>query len=339
MPEVIRGFVLRSVLLGLLALGAVLAIDYQRFRLAPLQLSDEQVINVAAGLSQQALIESWLEQGWIKASRDALWLRLVQKLQGGADTIKLGEYQMRPGQSLLTALKRIQQGDMLMHSFTIIEGWSVAELRQALARDERLLPTTADWPGEQLMQALDKAGQHPEGQFLPETYAFIRGSDDLFILRQASRAMDRVVQAAWQTKQAGLPLETPYQALILASIIEKETAVADERALIAGVFINRLRKGMRLQTDPTVIYGLGDQFDGNLRRRDLRADTPYNTYTRSGLPPSPIALPGAAAIQASVQPQATDKLYFVATGQGGEHYFSSNLKEHEAAVRRYQLGQ
>ena len=312
--------------------------DYARFLAMPLNINEPQLVEVDAGRSQAALIRDWAQKGWLRhAQRDPLWLRLHQRVQGDAATIKIGEYEIRPGRSLLQALAIIQRGETLRYNFTLIEGWRFSELRQALAARKELKQTTAEWSDAQIMAALDTPELHPEGQFLPETYSFIKGATDLDILRQANKAMENTLRRVWAQRAENLPIDNAYEALILASIVEKETGVADERPLIAGVFVNRLRKGMRLQTDPTVIYGMGDKFDGNIRRQDLRTDTPYNTYTRAGLPPTPIALPGEAALLASVRPQSTDKYYFVATGEGGRHYFSTNLREHQDAVRRYQL--
>ncbi|MGJ8671043.1 MAG: endolytic transglycosylase MltG [Oceanococcus sp.] len=322
-------------------LGVVMSlffIDYTRFSQLPLQFDSPQIIEVEPGSSQHGLINSWRKKSWLRdAQRDPLWLRLHQRLINDKRTIKAGEYELRPGQTLLQALDSVQSGDNIRHSFTIIEGWNFADVRKGLASTSHLLHVTATWSDAEIMSQLGHADRHPEGQFLPETYNFSRHTKDIEILRQAQLAMAKALQDAWQERATDLPLRTPYEVLTLASIVEKETALAEERALIAGVFVNRLRIGMRLQTDPTVIYGLGASFDGNIRRRDLTADTPYNTYTRSGLPPTPIAMPGRDALMASGKPAQTDKLYFVATGAGGRHYFSKNLQEHQSAVRRYQL--
>jgi UPF0755 protein len=219
-----------------------------------------------------------------------------------------------------------------------VEGWTFKQVRQALAKEELIKHDTAQATAEQIMEQLGRPGVHPEGRFFPDTYSYAKGSSDLALLRRALHAMDRKLEAAWALRAPDVPLKTPDEALILASIVEKETGRASDRPQIAGVFANRLRTGMLLQTDPTVIYGLGDRFDGNLRRRDLLADTPWNTYTRPGLPPTPIAMPGKAALLAAVQPASTRALYFVAKGDGSSH-FSSSLDEHNRAVNRYQRGQ
>jgi UPF0755 protein len=221
-----------------------------------------------------------------------------------------------------------------LHQLTIVEGWRFVDLLQALRANPAIVASTLDGAG--IMTALGEQGVHPEGQFFPDTYSFPKGTADLDVLRQAHQAMQTRLDAAWQARTADSLLRSPYEALILASIIEKETALPAERRLIAGVFHQRLRRNMRLQTDPTVIYGLGPSFDGNLRRDDLERDTPYNTYTRGGLPPTPIALPGAGALEAAVMPEITGAVYFVATGRGdGSHHFSATLEEHERAVRDY----
>jgi UPF0755 protein len=217
-----------------------------------------------------------------------------------------------------------------------VEGWTFRQLLSALRRHEAVRDTLDGLSDEAIMARLGYPGKHPEGRFLPETYQFPRGTSDLEFLRRAYDGMQRALAAAWQGRAEDLPLDSPHEALVLASIVEKETGLASERARIAGVFVRRLRRGMRLQTDPTVIYGLGEAFDGNLRRRDLAADTPYNTYTRAGLPPTPICLPGKAAIEAVMHPAHGTSLYFVARGDGS-HQFSDTLEAHNRAVQKYQL--
>jgi len=222
------------------------------------------------------------------------------------------------------------------HHFTIVEGWNIRELRAALARATPLVQTLHEVDDAALMAMLGREGVHPEGRFLPETYAYDRGDTDVDLLRRAADDLDRALAAAWEARADDLPLETPEEALVLASIVEKETGIAGERPLIAGVFVRRLRIGMRLQTDPTVIYGMGSAYDGNIRRSDLTTDTPYNTYTRDGLPPTPIAMAGVDALRAATQPEEGDALYFVAVGDGsGRHVFSPTLEAHNAAVRQY----
>jgi UPF0755 protein len=225
-------------------------------------------------------------------------------------------------------------GEVYLHQITIVEGSRFSEVLAALRSHEAVAATDLD--EDAIMSALGTPGVHPEGQFFPDTYRFPHGTSDVEVLRVAHEALASRLQDAWRNRSPELLIKTDYEALILASIIEKETSLASERTLIAGVFHERLRRNMRLQTDPTVIYGMGDAFDGNLRRQDLERDTPYNTYTRAGLPPTPIALPGAGSIEAAVAPEVTGAVYFVATGRGdGSHYFSATLEEHERAVRDY----
>jgi UPF0755 protein len=228
----------------------------------------------------------------------------------------------------------LSSGEVIQYRLTLVEGWTFAQLLEALEQDETLEHTLAQDNGHAWPNVMDSlAIDHPEGWFLPETYQFTRGDSDSGILARSHEAMKIALDEAWNARDDDLPLDSPYELLILASIIEKETSLEAERSQIAGVFMRRLKKGMRLQTDPTVIYGMGDSYDGNIRRKDLQADTPYNTYTRSGLPPTPIAMPGRAALMAAGKPEAGDALYFVADGNGG-HTFSATLEEHQAAVKK-----
>jgi UPF0755 protein len=231
-------------------------------------------------------------------------------------------------------MEQLVAGKVFLHQLTVVEGWRFTELLQAVRTHPAIRAGTLDGAG--IMAELGEPGVHPEGQFFPDTYYFPSGTTDIELLRTAHQALRAHLDTAWEARQADIALQNPYEALILASIIEKETALPAERRLISGVFNQRLRRNMRLQTDPTVIYGLGETFDGDLRRRDLDRDTPYNTYTRGGLPPTPIALPGSASLEAAVTPEATDALFFVATGRGdGSHYFSATLEQHEQAQREY----
>ncbi len=255
---------------------------------------------------------------------------------GKAQQVRAGEYQIEAGSTLATLLDKFVSGDVKMHVFTIVEGWTYRELIVAMAAHDAIEKTLVfeDWRA--MLETFSDRYEHPEGLFLPETYHFPRRTEDTVILRQAFDAMQSVLGEEWANRDASSPLRTPYEALILASIIEKETALAQERPRISGVFVRRLQRRMRLQTDPTVIYGIGDDFDGNLTRKHLRADTTYNTYTRHGLPPTPIALPGRAAIKAALHPQAGNEVYFVASGLGdGSHQFSATKAEHDAAVSEY----
>ena len=259
------------------------------------------------------------------------------RFSGQARLIKAGSYELVPGTSPHKLLSMLVRGEETLKIVTLVEGWTFTQVRSALQKAEQLAPDTLALSPEIIMQKLDKPGMHPEGRFFPDTYTYAKGSSDLAVLKRAARAMDRRLDTAWSLRSADTPLKSPEQALILASIVEKETGKSSDRAQIGGVFSNRLRIGMPLQTDPTVIYGLGTQFDGNLRRRDLQADTPYNTYTRSGLPPTPIAMPGRAALLAAVQPAPTKALYFVSRGDGSSE-FSANLDDHNRAVNKYIRG-
>ncbi|MEM9208686.1 MAG: endolytic transglycosylase MltG, partial [Pseudomonadota bacterium] len=306
---------------------------------APLDMEPaELTYEIPSGSSFARVSNELAELGIIEHPRLFSW---YARLSGQAGSIRAGEYLLRDGTTPLEILEQFVDGDVQLYSFTIVEGWTFEELMAALSTSEILKATLTyeDWPAllEQLGVEEDES---PEGWFLPETYRFPRGTTDAELLTQAHELLRDVLDAEWARRRDGLPLKSPYEALTLASIVEKETALAAERPRIAGVFVRRLQQRMRLQTDPTVIYGviygLGEDFDGNLTRRHLRADNPYNTYTRHGLPPGPIALPGQAAIRAALQPQDGTELYFVATGLGdGSHKFSTTREEHEAAVAEY----
>jgi len=267
--------------------------------------------------------------------RSGPYLEAHARLNRLASRLKAGEYALAPGVTPRGLLDQIVAGRVIQHSLTVVEGWTFRQLRRALAEHPKLRQTLRDANDAEIMARLDRPGEPPEGWFLPDTYHFPAGFTDEAFLRRALAAMDRQLREAWGRRAPDLPLTAPYQALILASIVEKETATPAERPEVAGVFARRLQRGMLLQTDPTVIYGLGETFDGNLRRADLSHDHPYNTYIRKGLPPTPIALPSAGALAAAVNPAPGDALYFVATGQGG-HVFSRTLAEHNRAVRQYQ---
>ncbi|MCP5093906.1 MAG: endolytic transglycosylase MltG [Gammaproteobacteria bacterium] len=264
------------------------------------------------------------------------WFRLYARWSGEASAVQAGDYLIPSGSTPASILQQFTSGAVRLYSFTIIEGWNHRDLLNALHANEMIAASMSeeDWPG--LLADLGASVTHPEGFFLPETYHFPRNTSDRELLRQAYSLMQEVLAEEWDTRDAATAVKSPYEALVLASIVEKETARADERARIAGVFTRRMEKGMRLQTDPTVIYGIGPAFNGNLTRRDLRTDTPYNTYTRNGLPPTPIAMPGRAAINSALNPASGKELFFVATGLGdGSHRFSATKSEHDAAVAEY----
>jgi UPF0755 protein len=278
---------------------------------------------VAAQLQQHGVIEH------------AFAFSVLGRLTGKAGQIKAGGYLFETATSPWALLRKLTQGETLLGRITIIEGWTFRQMRDALAQHPRLRSDTKDMSDAELLAALGIDAAHPEGLFFPDTYYFDQGSSDRALFLRAHHRMQEVLQKAWHERPPGLPYKSPYEILIMASLIEKETGAPEERPLIAAVFLNRLRLGMRLQTDPTVIYGLGERFDGNLRKADLITDTPYNTYTRAGLPPTPIALPGAASIRAAINPEPSRALYFVSKGDG-RHQFSDTLEEHNRAVARYQ---
>jgi UPF0755 protein len=326
-------------ILGALVLVTSLALgwfwqDYQQFLDSPMSLPDEGLIyEVKPGSSLGRIARELAGQGVLDHPQ---YLRLHTRRSELARQIHAGEFLLPSGLTPRALLPLLASGKTVDYPLTLLEGWTFSQVRQALAAHSVLGHSIDDLSDAQVMAAIGQAGQHPEGRFFPDTYRFPRGTTDIEFLRRAYTRMQEVLTAAWEARSDRLPIKTPDEALILASIVEKETGLASERGDIAGVFSRRLEKGMRLQTDPTVIYGLGESFDGNLRRRDLLRDTPYNTYTRTGLPPTPICMPGEDAIRAAVNPAEGDALYFVSRGDGS-HQFSATLTAHNAAVRRYQL--
>ena len=264
-------------------------------------------------------------------------LRLWFRLSGQDRAIKAGSYEITPDMSPRTVLNMLARGEESLRYVTLVEGWTFKQFKQTLAKSEALKSSTQGMSDAQIMAQLGRPSVHPEGRFYPDTYSYSKGSTDLAVMNRALKAMDKQLAKIWAQKPGILALASPDELLTLASIVEKETGRASDRPIISSVFHNRLKIGMRLQTDPTVIYGLGDAFDGNLRRVDLRTDTPYNTYTRAGLPPTPIAMPGKAALKAAIEPSASNFLYFVAKGDGSSH-FSQSLNEHNNAVNKYQRG-
>jgi UPF0755 protein len=260
------------------------------------------------------------------------------RLSGQDRAIKAGSYELEAGLTPHRLLSKLARGEEALRAVTLVEGWTFKQYRAALAKEQQLKPESAGLADDALMTLLGRPGQHPEGRFFPDTYTYAKGSSDVAVLRRALRAMDKRLAAAWSQRAPQAVAKTPEEALILASIVEKETGKGSDRPLVAAVFNNRLRVGMPLQTDPTVIYGMGDAFKGNLRKVDLQTDTPWNTYTRPGLPPTPIAMPGKASLLAAVQPAASKALYFVARGDGSSQ-FSDSLEEHNRAVNKYQRGQ
>jgi UPF0755 protein len=262
-------------------------------------------------------------------------MEFLARGMGKGAAIKPGSYRIEPGTNPIGLLDQLVRGNTIKESLTIIEGWTFLQMRAELSKQKWLKQESANLPIEELLEKVAPGFPHPEGIFYPSTYVFERGTSDLTIYQQAHQQLMKKLKQSWANRAADLPYDNPYEALIMASIVEKETGKAAERAKIASVFVNRMRRGMLLQTDPTVIYGMGDRFDGNIRKQDLQTDTPYNTYTRSGLPPTPIALPGKDAIDAALNPAPGKDLYFVARGDGSSQ-FSDNLEDHNKAVNKYQ---
>lgn len=292
------------------------------------------------GSSWSALMRDLQRRGWLQQPRDALYLRLYGRLAGDTGRIQAGEYRLTERLTAAQLLAKLVDGDVVQHGVTLIEGWTFAEALAAVRDADALkhqLPEAPAAAAEMLRKYIGIEAEHPEGWFMPETYHFTRGSTDIQIFERAHQAMKQALESAWAEREDELPLESPYELLIMASIIEKETGAASERRRVAGVFTRRLQRGMRLQTDPTVLYGRAPERTGRLRRVDLVTDTPYNTYTRHGLPPTPICLPGRASLEAAANPAEGSALYFVSRNDG-THVFSDTLAEHNRAVNRYQRG-
>jgi len=323
----------KVIALGFLA-SLLLAAWMVYFAMMPLNLNTEaRELTVKPGsmrnVSQQLVKQGVMNSAWS--------FELMVRALGRAGEVKAGIYLVKNGITPYGLMDMLTNGDTTQASITFIEGWTFAQMRAALNASDAVRHMTMAYTDRQILDEIGVNAMSPEGQFFPDTYFFSRNSSDKEILKRAYQTMQTKLDAAWINRAAGLPYDTPYKALIMASIVEKETGKSSERPLIAGVFINRLRLGMRLQTDPTVIYGLGESFDGNLRRKDLLTDSPYNTYTRAGLPPTPIAMPGMASIEAALNPAKTKAIYFVGKGDGS-HAFSATLLEHNRAVNKYQLG-
>jgi len=330
---------MRRLVVLLIGLGAAVLAwrDVQSSLQAPLAIGAPMVVDVPRGATLNGLLRDLERRGVLGSARQRAYLSWYARLNGQARSLKAGEYALAPGMRATDLTALLASGQVVLHELTLVEGWQFAQALDAVRAHPALAQTLpAEGAAAALMAALGVPGQHPEGRFYPDTYRFPRGTTDVEFLRRAHRALARVLADEWAARAAGLPYATPDEALVMASIVERETGMVDERPEIAGVFVRRLQQRMRLQTDPSVIYGLGAAFDGNLRKRDLLADGPYNTYTRAGLPPTPICLPGRAAIHAALHPAAGKTLYFVARGDGS-HEFSETFAEHDAAVRKYQL--
>ena len=317
--------------------GAFGFLAYQRYLdfadAAMTGIDDGETLVVESGDSLPKVLRKLRAMGI--DTRDLEWRALAKQI-GAAGKIQIGEYALTSGMTPRDLLARMRDGKVMNYRFTIVEGWNIRDLRAALAKTTPLKQETAQLDQAALMRALGLGAQHPEGRFLPETYLYTRNDSDLDVLKRAAAAMEKALAEAWSGRDQGLPLKTPYEMLTLASIIEKETGIASERPQIAGLFVRRLKIPMRLETDPTVIYGMGSAYSGNIRKTDLRTDTPYNTYTRDGLPPTPIAMPGRDALQATAHPAPGDALFFVAVGDGsGRHVFTRTYSEHQTAVADY----
>jgi UPF0755 protein len=319
------------IIVGGVAYGAY---DYHRFASAPLHVTTPgESIDIARGTGFRNIVTDLQQRGVSDAN--GLYWRLLAEQMRVAGKLHAGEYAIDAGMTPRQLLANMAAGKVLQRNFTIVDGWTFAELRQALGHADKLMHESIGLDDATVMKKIGAAGEAPEGRFLPETYAYVKGDSDLDILKRAHGAMGKMLDTLWPLRDKDLPLATPYDALILASIVEKETGRADERARIAGVFVRRLENHMLLQTDPSVIYGMGASYTGNIHKTDLTTDTPYNTYTRSGLPPTPIALPGKPALLAALHPAPGTELYFVARGDGA-HAFSSTLEEHNRNVDCYQ---
>jgi UPF0755 protein len=320
-------------LTGALTLVATLGLYWA---LSPLKLVRDTVdLSIEPGTTVRGVAEAVVSSG-VETSARALWL--LFRLSGQSRALRAGSYEINPGTTPWSLMQKLVRGDETLRALTIPEGWTLAQMRRLVNQAEGLRHETRDLSDQELMRQLGREGMPAEGRFYPDTYTFGKGSSDWRIYQRALKAMDRQLDLAWQSRRSDLRLEEPQQLLILASIIEKETGQASDRGLISAVFHNRMGLNMPLQTDPTVIYGLGPSFDGNLKRIHLRTDHSWNTYTRTGLPPTPIALPGKAALWAAAQPAPSRSLYFVARGDGSSQ-FSDNLDDHNAAVARYKLRQ
>jgi UPF0755 protein len=329
-----------KLVLAVLLIAASVAVglywqNYLTFANRGLALSDEErVLNVDKGDGFNDVLAKIRALGVTQGS-DLDWKTLAITMHA-ISHLQVGEYAITPGLSPRKLIRHLREGVVIQHPFTIVEGWNIRDLRAALDRDSHLLHKIDQLNDSEVMKKLDREGVFAEGRFLPETYNFTRGGSDLDILKRAADAMDKALAEIWRQRDKDLPLKNSDELLTLASIIEKETGKADERPLIAGVFTRRIKIGMRLETDPTVIYGMGSAYNGNIRKTDLQTDTPYNTYTRYGLPPTPIAMPGREALLAAAHPAQGDALYFVGIG-GGAHHFSSTYGEHQSFVEKYQM--
>nr|WP_255263366.1 endolytic transglycosylase MltG [Pseudomonas aegrilactucae] len=321
------GLILAGLLLGFSAWKVHSSLEQS------LHLTGEQLLDVPTGTTPNRMFYRMQSDGVIS---DAFWLRLYWRFNMAGVPLHTGEYRMTPGMTVRDLFEDWRQGEVVQYSMTLVEGWSFRQVRAALAKHEKVRQTLDGLSDSEVMDKLGHPGVFPEGRFFPDTYRFVRGMSDLEFLQQAYARLEEVLAKEWAARAPGLPYRDPYQALIMASLVEKETGVPQERGQIAGVFVRRMQIGMLLQTDPTVIYGMGERYNGRITRADLREPTPYNTYVIAGLPPTPIAMVGREAIHAALNPVAGSSLYFVARGDGS-HVFSDDLDAHNSAVREYQI--
>lgn len=325
---------IKKLILIFVVLLFIMALDMTMFLNQPMLNKAELNYELSPGASVSGMAKDLQSKGLIKRH---YYMSLWARLSGQARQLKAGEYLIKQNVSPIELLDMMVAAKVQQYSLTLVEGWNIWQMMAHLNASKNLKHDLHGLQTHEIMQAIGHAGEHPEGRFYPDTYYFPKGMSDIKFLQRSYKEMSRRLQLAWQNREKGLPFKSIDEALVMASIVEKESALPDERTRIAGVFISRLKKGMRLQTDPTVIYGLGENFNGDIRFRDLRRDTPYNTYTRKGLPPTPIAMPGQGSISAVMHPDKTDYLYFVARGdQSGSHVFSRSLKDHNDAVNKYQ---
>lgn len=330
---------MRRFLVTVFLLAALLALAIGGWGLwwlyQPMRLAGTVDLSIEPGTLPRNVAQAVAKAG-VDVNPDLLyaWFRI----SGQGRLIKAGNYELEPGLTPHRLLAKLSRGEEALRAVTLVEGWTFRQFRAALAKEDQLKPDTRALADDAVMSLVGKPGLHPEGRFYPDTYTYSKGTSDVAVLKRALRAMDKHLATAWEQRSPATAVKSPDQALILASIVEKETGKAGDRAHVAAVFNNRLRVGMPLQTDPTVIYGMGTSFDGNLRKKDLQTDTPWNTYTRPGLPPTPISMPGKASLVAAVHPAESKALYFVARGDGSSQ-FSETLDEHNRAVNKFQRGQ
>ncbi|QBF27812.1 endolytic transglycosylase MltG [Pseudomonas tructae] len=321
------GLILAGLLLGYSAWKVNSALEQ------PLHVSQEQLLDVPTGTTPNRMFYRMQNDGVLD---DAFWLRLYWRFNMAGVPLHTGEYRMTPGMTVRELFEVWRRGEVVQYTLTLVEGWNFRQVRAALAKHEKIKKTIDGLSDAEVMDKLGHPGVFPEGRFFPDTYRFVRGMSDVEFLQQAYARLEEVLAKEWAERSSDVPYRDPYQALIMASLVEKETGVPQERGQIAGVFVRRMRIGMLLQTDPTVIYGMGERYNGKITRADLREPTPYNTYTNAGLPPTPIAMVGREAIHAALNPTPGSSLYFVARGDGS-HVFSDDLDAHNSAVREYQI--